>query len=167
MAVEKLLFEIPVYRTTRERHAQERTRSIEAEVSRVWLSGVPRQGEAFERMRNRLADEIGAWRCGQIVGWIQVIALGEQLRGDYWWTVAKRMTVRSRGHRLDYWGKAFELYVPHHSSTEEIRGDLKAALIRIQKESPFRRRYVDLQAFESISPFVNWRALFDDRPSWA
>ncbi len=102
----------------------------------------------------------GGWRYTQAIGWIRLYVLGQQIRGEIWAVDAKRIDREMNKKKFQHLGKAFELsFFPGEDSPAEIYSQVCHALERATKEKPFKGRYIDLEAFQNIGPFINWRGL--------
>lgn len=45
---------------------------------------------------------------------------------------------------------------------EKIYRDTLAAIEQVSKERPLKGRYVDLETFRNLGPFIDWRGLLND-----
>ena len=161
---ERWFFEIPVYRYTPEKFARE----CEKEIQRhhEWLyktSGVP-QAEApriYGLVEERIRAEYGHWRYNQIVGWIRLLAMRHQLQGEYYFVEAKRITKNVGNKKMVWQGKVFEVHILPEQSSNDIYSELCEALNQLQREKPFKGRFLDMEMFLSIGPHINWRALIE------
>ncbi|MBM3134699.1 MAG: hypothetical protein FJZ89_05300 [Chloroflexi bacterium] len=101
----------------------------------------------------------GGWRYTQVIGWIRLYVLGNQIRGDTWFVDAKRIDREMNRKRFRHCEKAFELSFFPEDSSLDIYSQVCDALEKLTKEKPFKARYLDLEAFHNAGPFVNWRGL--------
>jgi hypothetical protein len=119
-----------------------------------------------ESLRMSLTDSfwrkyIAPWKFNQAVGWVRLYKLGSQLRGELWYMNAKRAGRQLTKKQFSSHGKAFELHVYPEDTSETIYKAVLGDLHSFVKS--FRRKVVlDLEAFEQLGPYVNWRALMDD-----
>lgn len=165
-----ILAEVPVYRTTSDRHAEQIQARIERSLGALWLypetgSDIPAEilKRGKDRLRNHLTEEYvaGGWRFNQVVGWLVIHAWATRLDGEYWWTTSKRLDSRRSQHPFECYGKAFELTISADMSSEVILAELRAELQGLTSERPFKGRHIDLRAFEGVAPFVDWRSVMN------
>lgn len=102
---------------------------------------------------------MGPWRFNQIVGWVRVYRLGDQLRGEYWSIKAKRFGLQVKKKRLTPQGKAFEIWPGDKETSEQIFHRMCQKLRAFEKE--LQGRVLDLESFEKLGRFVDWRQLTD------
>jgi len=157
---EKYFFDIPIYRCTIERHAQE----MENEKQRFLNLGLPYDDDIPESyvsgVEKRFEGSIWyPWRYNEIIGWIRLYAFGFQIGGEYWFIRAKRIRRDLRRKRIYFSGKAFEHSFHPYESAAKIYGEICFELGRLQDERPFQGRYLDLDTFRRIGPFIKWRHL--------
>ncbi|MGH8544423.1 MAG: hypothetical protein ACREX3_12515 [Gammaproteobacteria bacterium] len=102
---------------------------------------------------------MGPWRFNQIVGWVRVYRLGNKLQGEHWSIKAKRFSWQLRKKRFIHHGKAFEIWPSDEETSEQIFNRLGQRLRRFKKE--LRGPVIDLESFENLGRFVDWRRLID------
>lgn len=82
------------------------------------------------------------------------------MRAEYWFVNAKRIDVHMNKKKFEYFGKAFELsYFTGKESSIDIFQKIVNELEKLKREEPFKGRYVDMEPFQNIGLFVNWREL--------
>ena len=155
-------FEIPIYRCSPEKFIQE----CEQEVRRhhQWIfkqSGVPKNEapRVYGLAEQRIRGEQGPWRYNQIAGWLRLLASSSQIQGEYFFVEGTRLHKNVGSKRLVHQGKIFEVNFELEQSSKEIYQDLCSALRKLQKETPFKNRYLDLELFLNIGRHINWREL--------
>jgi hypothetical protein len=163
----KLLFEIPVYRVSFDRYVSE----MEEEKS-AHMSGVEESYDthfatfnADPKLRDdELARASGffdqwrwySWHYNEVIGWIRLNGHWDVIKADYHFATQKRI-VRSAKQRSFAWrGKTLELWL-HDSTSEEIYRQLLDEFRDLEKEPPFKGRYIDLEAFTNVGPFIDWK----------
>lgn len=160
--MEKHLFEIGIYNQSFEQfHA-----SIEKKVQR-YMDDFPGRGgitreqapKVFDEIKNRASGRYPQWRYNQIIGWLQIYVLGSQVRGEYWFTEKKRIPFIVQNPALVYQGKAFELSFYPEDSSNDIFAGVCARIDMMNKERPFKGRFIDTESFHNTGPAVNWRHL--------
>lgn len=99
------------------------------------------------------------WRYNQVIGWIRLYVLGNQIRGELWRHQAKRYQRIIARRRYECEGKAFELYVYPEDSNKAIAERLREELLSFQNELGNGRFVLDLQCFDSLAPSIDWHLL--------
>ena len=161
---ERYLFEIGIYSCNPDRFFTERKEHLQKHLE--WIThqfgGITREQapETFTSAETYFIKKYGGWRYTQAIGWIRLFVLGRQIRGEIWVVNAKRIDRKMNKRKFQHYGKAFELsFFPGEDSSTDIYNQVCNALDRITKERPFKGRYIDLEAFHNIGPFINWRGL--------
>ncbi len=161
--VERYFFEIAVYSydsdtfyDKREKHVQKYLDDLVERSGGITREQSP---DTFTFAERRLLDEYGTWQYNQVVGWIRLYVLGDQIRGEYWFVDAKQIRPNLTKKRYIWNGKAFELILFPNSSSVEIYQEVDAALQQLYQEEPFRGRFIDLTSFHNLGQFINWRKL--------
>lgn len=105
------------------------------------------------------------WGCNDTVGWIRLWASYGMIKGEYFWLDKLRLVRLPRAKRFKWGGKALELLFEPGQSEAEVFDAVRDRLVGLSRERPFRRRYIDLLALDSIAPYVRWHDLvFRDGP---
>jgi len=157
---EKYFFDIPIYRCPIEKHTGE----MEKEKQRLLDLGVQNGNEIPESYASDVKRYFHnwvwyPWRYNEIIGWIRLYVLKQQIRGEYWFIRAKLIRKNSRRKGIYHSGKAFECDFHPDQPAAKIYEEICCELERLSNEEPFKGRYLDLEAFHNIGPFVNWRQL--------
>lgn len=98
------------------------------------------------------------WKYNDVIGYVSIFASRMQVKADYWYTEGRiRNDMKKRA--LQFGGKAFEILLNSQDTRESIRQKILGSLINLGREEPFRNSYIDIDAFERISPFVEWEKL--------
>ena len=152
------VFEIPVYRCSRDKHAMEMERNrerIAERLRRYGGNGLP-SGFFEECVQRFHAREWYPWKFNEIVGWIRLYVLGRQIRGETWFIRAKRIRRDLKRKRIFYVGKAFEVDISPSDTSQEIFEAILAELKKLSAEKLFRGRFIDLETFVNVGPYINW-----------
>ena len=164
LMTEKYFFDIPVYRLTKVQYYKE----LDAYVNKIMFLGPPEYDEdrrkfnkKYPEQRQNFEQHIkntygGAWNYNEIIGWIGLHFLGNQIRGDFWRVNAKRI-VRSRKKVFEYntWKLAPEIDIPEDANNIEIFCLINEYLSDCKKE--LKGRYVDTSRFDVIGECIDWR----------
>jgi hypothetical protein len=159
---ERWFLEIPVYRCEPEKFIKECQEKIQRHHE--WLyrtSGVPQEQAArvYRLAEERIRDKHGHWRFNQVVGWIRLLAMPHQIQGEYYFIEPKRIRKDFINKRVVWQGKAFEVHFLPEQSNDDIYRELCEALNRLQREKPFRGRFLDMEVLQGIGNHMKWRAL--------
>ena len=103
------------------------------------------------------------WRYNQAIGWLRLFASDHShIRVDYYW-VKERITknLKNKHFRYCFEEKTFQLDIPPAMTSHDINILLQQYIEELIKEEPFRKYYVDLELFQNIGPYIDWRALLD------
>ena len=164
-------FEIPIYRVSRERYGKE----VEAEKEKLlaplrdlWnsVSSKPvEESEAYQYVKNNFDREHGThmWRYNQAIGWLRLFASDHShIRVDYYWVKGRiSKNLKNKLFRYCFEEKTFRLDILPAMTSNEIYLLLRQRLEELMRKEPFRKYYIDLEPFQNISPFIDWRALLD------
>jgi hypothetical protein len=157
------VFELPVYSLSEDRYYDEFCTYKERLVERLCRGGGSREDhQEFVNGLPFLLEEFGGrWRYNQIVGFVGVLPLGCQLRGEIWLSTAKRIQRKLRYKRIEHRAKGFEMTVKPEDDSEHIFLSLLDNLRALGKGSLLRRRHLDFRAIMAVGPLVNWRELIN------
>lgn len=160
------IFDIPVYRKTHEEFNAEINRELAKRVERI-VSCDPQRRPPNGKTRQRLhhaviAESGGPWQFNQIVGWLRLFVEGGKIGCHPWWIDAKRLNRKMRHKRLYLKTKSDVLGIRlRNESSNEIYDILLKRLTKEAAEPPYKKRYVDLDVFRRVGPFIDWRGMLD------
>ena len=101
---------------------------------------------------------VAPWNFNQVVGWIRLYVPGSQVCGELWFTNAKRFGRNLVRKQFSLHRKLFDLDVRSSQSSDDIFFGLLSELRSINKIGN-RRIYLELEPFETLGPFIDWRSL--------
>lgn len=156
--------ELAIYSYSEQEYLQRCENYVERHLPRRLLenAGKPEWARFETNARQRLIDRFGgAWEYNQAVGWLRLYVLGNQLRGTYWFTSAKRVHTNAVRKQFDWQGRALELDISDDQASQDIFAELVEEVREFARSSHIRRRHVDLRPLLLLGPFVDWRALVD------
>lgn len=164
---EKFIFDIAVYSVPSEKFFALRQKKLEEHFSKlnsmlpISLQRSVDSNDTYDmEIRERFKKKYGGWQFTQAVGWIRLFPLYRQMRAEYWFVDSKRINVHMTRRIFEYCGKAFELtYFTGPESSAEIFNQIKQMIENLNQEKPFKGRYIDMEPFQNIGLFVNWRSL--------
>jgi len=158
---ETFLFDIPIYwcdeASFNARYEKKLKTYEEREKKDLRAKGLEYEpSENDRRLSHKILWEksMGPWRFNQIVGWVRVYRLGDQLRGEYWSIKAKRFGWQLRKKCFIPQGKAFEIWPGDKETTKQIFNRICQRLRTFENE--LRGRVIDLESFENLGRFVDW-----------
>lgn len=160
----KYIFDIPVYRKTRDEFNSEINILIKKRIEEI-VSYDPKQRPLDQETKTRVKNSVinyydGPWQFNQIIGWLRLFLEGNKIGCHCWWIDAKRINRRMRHKRLllQTYSDILQLRIRNESSIE-IFNKLFERLINISANPPYKDRYVDIDAFHRIGPFIDWRKM--------
>lgn len=159
-------FDIPVYRCPEERFDRERDEALAKRLAEIKDMGVPREKapESYDMNEQHFQKEYGGpWRYNQTIGWLRLYAEGSHIGGHLWMVDAKRIQRNMRNKRF-YLRTGSNVLVANFmpdADAKVIYQETKSAIERLSRESPLKGRYVDLETFCNLGPFIGWRSLLD------
>jgi hypothetical protein len=160
---ERYFFDIAIYRTAPNFFYAERDENVQKQLD--WIEqhgGVEREKypDIYKRQEERLTEQYDSWPYNEVIGWLRLYVLGDQIRGETWFIDAKQIRRNLAKKRFRHYGKAFELsFFPGEDSSADIYNQICVTIEELHKEKSFKGRYVDLEEFHNIGPFINWRGL--------
>jgi len=158
------LLELAIYSYSEREYLDRCERYVQAHLPLRLRGGAGGPGSSgFEAaVRERLIDRFGGtWDYNQAVGWLRLYVLGNQLRGTYWFTTAKRIRTNPLRKRFEWHGSPLEVGVSDTQQSDEIFEELLSEVRRFSQEDHIKPRYVDLRPLLLLGPFIDWRALVD------
>jgi hypothetical protein len=166
---QKILFDVPVYRLSREKYELQQTKFIERELKnsggRYWEEACRRSPELKVQAEGHLWNIYGgSWLYNEIIGFIRLFFLSEQIRGEYYRVEAKKI-IRTR--RKVFRPLASEVTSPEKvslgSSNQEIFGKIRNYLLRVQNEKELKKHYIDASVLENVGLHIDWSALLKEQ----
>ena len=163
---DKYIFDIPVYRKSHDEFDAEIDTAMAKRVEHI-ISHDPQRRRPDRETHQRLhhaviAESGGPWQFNQIVGWLRLFVEGDKIGCHPWWVDAKRLSRRMRQKRLYLQTTSDVLGVRlRNESSNEIYDILLKRLSEKAEEQPYKNRYVDLDIFRRVGPFIDWREMID------
>lgn len=124
--------------------------------------------EDTEREKHSARSSLGGpWYFNQIVGWIRLYADVNYIGGHIWWVSANQLRRRMK-YKTFYqntFGNIFSTSaLGENADSETIYCETLRAIKDYWVDSHLlKNRFVDLELFVNIGPFINWRKLLDSR----
>lgn len=102
----------------------------------------------------------GAWSFNEIIGYIELYIMGDQIRGSYWQDDKKRFSKSRRKQFIYKTHKlAPEISFPRKASSEDIYHTILEYIDNCQVY--LKERYIDRSNLMNMGKYVNWRAMVD------
>lgn len=170
--MEKYFFEIPIYRCAPEKHSAEMD-DLHEKTTRSFdnQEAILPDYDYSHLIQARFLRQHYLYEYNETIGWIRLYIFGTQIRGRYYFEsdpknpefYKKRIAKGIRKKRFIDCDKAFELSINRELKSDEIFRELVQELERLNKnESPFTKRYFDLQQLKNIGQFIEWRKLVNN-----
>jgi hypothetical protein len=159
-------YDLPIYRLSSERFDQDWDKFLQKRLY-MWRDKPKEQIDEFYKrnpdLKIRFTQDArkmfgGPWRYNEIIGYIRLHFLGDQIRGEYWLVKAKKI-VKTRKKIIDYCDHKIvpEKTIPRDATNSEI---LEIVMAYIGKAKKYlKKRYVDSEDFEKIGKYVDWKSL--------
>lgn len=157
------IFDIPVYRTTKERYYADMDAAVEAHLKVCFDDqGLPRSDrQTVESVTGHAREAFGGpWDFNDVVGWIRLFIEGYGVGAHLWWVDGKqiRRNMRKRFHLTTASNCLWTDFPPPADSPAIFKGTLEA-LESLSQRDKFKKRHVDLSVFQRTGPFIDWRRL--------
>jgi len=163
---DQYIFDIPVYRKTHEEFNTEINRELAKRVERIVSCDPQRRPlnrETYGRQKDAvIAESGGPWQFNQIVGWLRLFAEGDKIGCHLWWVNAKRLNRRMQKKRFQL--QTFSDVLGggcRNKYSNEIYDILLKRLIEEAAEPQYKKRYIDLNVFRRVGPFIDWRGMLN------
>jgi len=164
----KIFFDVHVYRLTKEKYESDQRAFIQREMSADGDCNVQEMYRCHPDVKRQTENHLwksygGSWLFNEIVGFIRLFFLSEQIRGEYFHVEAKKV-VRTR--RKIFGPLGIEITaprrIPKKSSNQEIFGHVRNYLSCAQNEGELKKYYIDTSVLEYIGPHLDWNALLEE-----
>lgn len=161
------IFDLPVYRCTKERHDKGKAKLVE----RHFRTGFDDNGlnrptdiETVMRITAHAHDTFGGpWEFNEIVGWVRLFPESYGIGAHVWFTEGKKLTSKMRKHfHLRTRSNSMWTHFPPPVENSEIYQGVLQALKDLAKRDPVDGRVFDLSVFHRIGPYVDWKRLIEE-----
>jgi hypothetical protein len=163
-------FDIPVYRLSKDEYYSQRNKYIEQEMYSGPPEAINKKRELHKRYPyHKLSYEEclvnnygGQWDYNEIIGFIRLHFVGNQIRGEYYSVSAKIITkTRKKQFEFKAWNLVNEIDIPIDSNNFIIFKIICDCLENCGKK--LKKRYIDTSLFKVIGPHVDWVALMNTK----
>jgi hypothetical protein len=155
--------EVAVYRVSIDDWGKEVDERIRPVVELYQRDFPGATGEDVQR-RRRIAEGLAAghlpYPYNQVIAWVRLETKGEGVVKENAWALPQKRIERLFVRRYEYRHKVIETWFRQSDSSDAVFNGLRNPLVALTaRDGPFPRRHVDLDAFDGIGPFVDWRRL--------
>jgi hypothetical protein len=155
---ERFFLEIPIYRCPVEKHTKELERKKQQFIEPL-LKTKDIAPESYNNAEVWWSESKWyPWKFNEIIGWLRLFVFSSQIRGQLWYSRARRINPRSK-NTIYCIGNVFEHAFTQGQSDSEISSELMAELTLFQKRKSMKGRFLDLDCYLSIESSVNWHKL--------
>ncbi len=166
------MFQVPIYRESKEEYYQylteRRDREVEDVIRHNKERGLDQDGSYEKYLRenppNINPDKI-AWNYNRIIGWIEFYSDGLIIKADLWFIRAKRVSRELSRVIFDYHNKIGDVTSFIHPNNEHIRGKIRKFLDDLQRgEYGFKldHYYIDSSLLLRNLEYMDVKKLIDD-----
>lgn len=157
--MDKYFFEIPVYRKSIDVFHKE----LDIEKEKYSNYPDPETKKIMEHDWDR--RHFRCWKYNDVIGWMRLYFDWYQVIKWYYFQVdAKRMMKWIVKKRFVFQThKIIELWLPDYEklTNKDIFESLQIELERLSKVD-FKKRYIDLEVFQNIWPYIDWKKFMND-----
>lgn len=148
-------FQLPVYAETQDEY-HDRLDAKVAPYGDAWVARGDKR-ESGERYGRQLFGT--SWEYNLVVGWIELQAASDVIKGHYWWTTQARIRLDRRvAHAFEYKEKFTECWLDQDMTSGDVFERLSERLDVAARERPFKGRWIDRTAFNAVGPYVDFAA---------
>jgi hypothetical protein len=156
---------LPVYRLTSEKYYSQRDNAADKTIFGGSDSGFKREyakqdPDWYLTFKMHLNSAFGgAWSYNEVIGYIELHFMGNQVRGSYWQDNKKRF-VKTRKKQFVYKTHKLcpEMSFSRKSNSKEIHEVVLAYVDSCRKE--LKDRYIDDSSLQNLGKHIDWVSLF-------
>ncbi|HHC6640669.1 TPA: hypothetical protein ACN397_004601 [Vibrio parahaemolyticus] len=155
---------LPVYRIEKQKYYDQRELFVEKSIfggpdGQFKREYAVKDPHWFTRFSELLCDTYGgAWDFNEVIGYIEIHIMGNQVRGKYWQDDKKRF-VKSRRKQFKYVTHKLvpEVSFPRSADNTQIYQAVLEYVSHCQRY--LKSRYIDQSNLTNIGKYVDWKAL--------
>lgn len=162
------VFDIAVYLTDKDAYYREIDKRVDEYLHKTFISKgltCEKDPDVFLLAEDHLRKSYGGpWEFNQVVGWIRLYAEPSHIGAHLWWVQAKRL--QRKMNKVFYLTTSSNLLATHFypkDDSDKIFQDTLEDIKLLSEKKSWKGRYVDLESFTRIGPFVDWRQLLSSR----
>lgn len=149
--LEPIFFEIPIYRCNRKQHSEQLIRKTDKIVAPY----KDIDEETYRLIKQHISY---GWKYNEIIGYLNLFILGNQLRIEQWCIDKQRVNGGIIKKKFKYKGDVSQAQIYYDMTSQEICALIKEELDSL-KRNEFKRYHVELSTFNLIAPYVDWKEL--------
>ena len=159
------LFEIPIYRLDPKAFVIELEKKLDKICNPLAMfeNLFPNNSkEKYDAHRHGLELHIGyPWKFNEIIGWVSLNIEREIFSGELFYREGKRISKGSKS-KINYYGEVFRFDIIDEMTDLDIYLRIVTELKGVNKKTVTKRRYIDINRFETVGKYINWKKLFAD-----
>ncbi|CAJ1825802.1 hypothetical protein KLNKPBOH_01690 [Aeromonas veronii] len=157
---------LPVYRLNEERYYTQRQEFVEKTIFGGPDGAFKRQyakedPQWYSTFKTHLCDVYGgAWNFNEIIGYIELYIIGNQVRGSYWQDNKRRF---SKSRRKQFIYKTHKLMPEVSFSRRASSEDIYCTILEYidNCQTYLKGRHIDRSNLINMGKYVNWRTMVD------
>ena len=157
-----VLFTIPIYRIDFDKWSSENKKKLERYIATMREPydriGAPVTQDIIRDWRPFFDSEHPIWPFNEVIGWLTLDLVHNDIIGNLWFSLAKRHSWRSR-KRYAYRGDLFRVSLFFERDSQKIFESIVKWINLVAKEKPLASRWISLEGFLKIGPYINWGKL--------
>ena len=165
MRKELYFFEIPIYRTSKEKFYQEVEKNINKYFSKLdsfskeFYENNPKEKLDWEKDQRNVYGNI--WEYNDIIGYIKLFFYGTQVRAQYWSIKAKRIIkTKKKDFICKDWSYGPAISVHYEKDSLGIYNRIIELVDFFKKE--LNNRFVDTSKLDVIGRYIDWKLVYDE-----
>lgn len=149
--MEKVFFEIPVYKSSEEQYHKKLNAFLEPHQEsikkNIWLEDYYRKSFG------------GTWLYNGIIGYRRLyIFMGNQIRIEYWQIDGKNLsTIKRKVFKYNSQNFCTEIHLTHRQSNQQILVKINAVISEAKVK--LKKWHIDTSTFDEIAKHVDWKEL--------
>ena len=149
----QVLFELPIYRVTKETYKQEFYKY--AEKNKQYNS----DSKIETKLNKNLKKDFGGdWQYNQIIGYLEFYILGNNIRCAYYQGFDKIATRNGKRKFKIYDDTLSNVTIRDNYTNEKIIEKIRYMIDHCSIQEMIQKRYIDTKNFDNISSFVDWKS---------
>ncbi|MCP4050264.1 MAG: hypothetical protein GY730_06120 [bacterium] len=165
MPKELYFFELPIYRTNREKFDKEVNEYIDKEFSKLnscskkLFEKNPTKKLTREHQDREAYGNI--WEYNDIIGYIKLYFYGTQVRGEYWSVKALRIVkTKKKDFICKDWSFGPAISIHFENDSVGIYNKIIELINSLKKL--LKSRFIDTSKFDVIGPYIDWKQVYDE-----
>lgn len=155
-----IIFEIPVYSYTQE--------GVEKYWDEFYRKRVSVMGYSYEQ-ENEIIDKLKSvgndkciWKYNEVVGYITINIEGRSIVAKLYKDKRRRIRIGGISNICLADFHLFRINIKRTYNSNQIMDMIKYEMDILKKEHHWlRKRYIDMESFYNICPYINWGQIFD------